>query len=62
MDMVRFLAAIAVVVMIVAICVSLVEDRPAIYDVTQPPISSVGLSGRLAVMCFHKGTPFRISY
>jgi hypothetical protein len=36
MDMVRFLAAIAVVVMIVAICASLGEDRPAIYDVTQP--------------------------
>jgi len=34
--MLRFLAAIAVVVMIVAICASLGEDRPPIYDVTQP--------------------------
>jgi hypothetical protein len=36
MDMLRLLAAIAVVVMIVAICASLGEDRPAINDVTQP--------------------------
>ncbi len=34
--MFRLLAAIAVVVMIVAICASLGEDRPAINDVTQP--------------------------
>ena len=61
--MLRLLAAIVVVVMIVAICASLGEDRPAVYDVTQPAaISSVGLSGRLAVMCFHKVTPFRISH
>jgi hypothetical protein len=34
--MLRLLAAIVVAVMIVAICASLGEDRPAIHDVTQP--------------------------
>jgi hypothetical protein len=36
MDMLRLLAAIAVLLMIVAICASLGEDRPAVNDVTQP--------------------------
>jgi hypothetical protein len=57
--MLRLLAAIAVVVMIVAICASLGEDRPAISSVGLNGLPAM-LYGRLAVMYPRKGTPFRI--
>jgi hypothetical protein len=57
MMMLRLLAAITVIVVIVAICASLGEDRPAVNDVTQPAADLLRGAERAARQCSTGGWP-----